>query len=232
MDTKPFEAHLKATLDDERLSRTERDALLALLKENGAPGSAPEHLAQLRASAFRLVEEHIVDPKVRLLLAWLEDVIKVMARVAPPAPTHSSKAYFSPGNDCRHAVIGEFGRAKKSADVCVFTITDDRITDAILAAHRRGVRVRVITDDDKSLDVGSDAERLARAGIVLRIDRTEHHMHHKYALFDELRLLNGSYNFTRSASEFNEENLILTEEEALVRVFREHFEGLWTALEN
>ena len=111
--------------------------------------------------------------------------------------------------------------------MCVFTITDDRIADAMLAAHRRGVRVRVITDNDKALDEGSDAQRLERAGVALRIDQTEHHMHHKFAVFDGERLLTGSYNWTRSAARNNEENLIVTRDPGLVRAFSEEFERLW-----
>jgi hypothetical protein len=33
----------------------------------------------------------------------------------------------------------------------VFTITDDRITEEIVDALKRGVAIRIITDNDKSL---------------------------------------------------------------------------------
>ncbi len=42
-----------------------------------------------------------------------------------------------------------------------------------------GVAIRVLSDDDKSADEGSDVMRFERAGIPVRVDRTEHHMHHK-----------------------------------------------------
>ena len=41
-------------------------------------------------------------------------------------------------------------------------------------------------------------------------------MHHKFALFDGRRLMTGSFNWTRSASEQNEENLIVTADPVLV----------------
>jgi len=43
-------------------------------------------------------------------------------------------------------------------------------------------------------------------------------------------LLNGSYNWTRSASSFNDENLIVTSEPALVQTFTRQFEALWNGL--
>ena len=81
-----------------------------------------------------------------------------------------------------------FGTARASVDVCVFTITDNRIVDAMERAHRRNVQVRVISDDDKAMDAGSDIDRLERMGIPVRVDRSEHHMHLKFAIFDKSKL--------------------------------------------
>ena len=89
--------------------------------------------------------------------------------------------------------------------ICVFTITDDRITDNIIDAHGRGVQVRVISDNDKAHDRGSDLSRLRRHGLPVAFDKTPDHMHHKFAVFDSKLLVSGSYNWTRSAADRNEE---------------------------
>ena len=62
------------------------------------------------------------------------------------------------------------------------------------------------------------------------MDRTEAHMHHKFAIFDGTWLLSGSYNWTRSASEANEENLIQSKDMPLLAQFSRRFELLWAAL--
>lgn len=139
----------------------------------------------------------------------------------------SSEAYFSPDDNCPQKVADLFGKARKKIDICVFTITDDRIASAILAAHRRGVVIRVITDNEKAEDLGSDIGRLADAGISVRIDQTEFHMHHKFAIFDDALLMNGSYNWTRGAAENNKENFIVTNDAALIASFKTAFERLW-----
>lgn len=141
-----------------------------------------------------------------------------------------ARAYFSPGHDCLSAIVSELDDATATLDVCVFTITDDRISKAVLAAHRRNVCVRIVTDNDKSNDEGSDIARLARAGIEVRVDRSPHHMHHKFAIVDGRRLINGSYNWTRSAAEHNQENVVVTDSRSLVRAFSTEFEGLWQKL--
>jgi mitochondrial cardiolipin hydrolase len=139
-----------------------------------------------------------------------------------------SIAVFSPGNGPLMEIIRQFDRARKTADVCVFTITDDRISSAIQRAHDRGVEIRILSDDDKSFDEGSDIQRLKSGGIACRMDvgRTAH-MHHKFAIFDGQRLLTGSFNWTRSATDFNEENLLVTSDPVLVQAFADRFEKLW-----
>ena len=52
-------------------------------------------------------------------------------------------------------------------------------------------------------------------------------MHHKFAVFDSRTLLFGSYNWTRSAAQDNEEDLVVVRERGLVSSFLAEFERLW-----
>lgn len=92
------------------------------------------------------------------------------------------------------------------------------------------MKIRIITDNDKAADEGSDADRLAAAGVPVRVDRTAYHMHHKFAIFDQKSLLNGSYNWTRSAAENNEENFVILDLPPLVSRFQKQFDQLWDSL--
>jgi phosphatidylserine/phosphatidylglycerophosphate/cardiolipin synthase-like enzyme len=155
-------------------------------------------------------------------------------RISPPQNEKGEKpisdvtqAYFSPGDDCLDAVISALQKATNTLDICVFTISDDRISKEILACFRRGVKVRIITDNEKMLDLGSDIAEFKVAGIPLKIDTSTAHMHHKFAIIDRSRLLNGSYNWTRSAALHNQENLVVSSEHALVESFQQEFNRLW-----
>lgn len=114
-----------------------------------------------------------------------------------------------------------------SLDICVFTITNNRIADAIIREHRRGVRVRVITDNHTSGALGSDVEKIADRGIPVKIDVSEGHMHHKFAVIDGKLLINGSFNWTRGAGMCNYENVTIQNDEHLAKLFSEEFEKLW-----
>ena len=136
-------------------------------------------------------------------------------------------AYFSPGPDCRIAIEQAMETALDELLICVFTISDDRLSDAIQRAHRNGLTVRVISDNDKMEDKGNDVERLSLSGVDVRIDRSPEHMHHKFMVVAGHTVLTGSYNWTRSAETRNEENLVVLDDPVLAGRFAEEFERIW-----
>jgi|SRR5262245_6065630 len=219
---------LSQSLADRGLQSAEK-AALAEWAARHARDDADRALA--RSRAFALARSAIQGEALRVI-DWLEDVIKVLSRpAASPVALEPAAAFFSPSPTCVQEVLRQFNTARQTCDVCVFTITDDRITDAILRAHARGVKVRVLTDDEKSHDLGSDIDRLKAAGIPCKMDVGNiAHMHHKFALFDGRRLMTGSFNWTRSASEQNEESLLTTLDPVLVSAFAERFERLWSRM--
>lgn len=220
-------AVLVRTLEDRRVSRNERQALADVFQGLEHAG---QRLSFCRES-FALARERLADPASHELLAWLEDVVRAAWHQPPQANSADAvEAHFSPGEDCPRRIVQLFQRAKHTADVCVFTITDNRLADAIIAAHRRGIGIRVVTDNEKVNDEGSDIPRLRDAGIEVRVDRSEFHMHHKFAIFDDCPLLTGSFNWTRGAAERNEENFIITSDPRLIRLFAQRFERLWDKL--
>lgn len=214
---------LKRTLSDFRLSRGEKRIVGDMAAEAERAGL---DLDFLRHRAFALAQQELNGPEAKQIVEWLEDVIKVL-RARPPEELPRPRVYFSPGEECLNAVRGALARASKSADICVFTITDDRVTDEILETAARGVAVRIITDDDKSLDAGSDISRLRSRGVPVRCDRSEYHMHHKFAVIDGEIVLTGSYNWTRGAADRNEENLVILQDSRLAGEFIAVFERLW-----
>ncbi|MGV3586026.1 MAG: phospholipase D-like domain-containing protein [Adhaeribacter sp.] len=146
------------------------------------------------------------------------------------SPKTTSQAYFSPGETCLNAIISGINKAQRSLKICVFTISDDRITRAILQAHRKGIQVKILTDNEKLFDKGSDIRELAQVGVPVRIDNSPNHMHHKFAILDDKTVLTGSYNWTRSAALYNHENLITSGDTNLVKDFGHEFDRLWAEM--
>lgn len=215
---------LEASLEDFAISRSERKELKALLAN--IQGNKTEQ-AKVRQLAFRLATNAIEEVGELTAMDWLEGVIKLL--YANEMKIKAS-AYFSPGDDCLHRIRRLIGEARRSLDICIFTLTDNRIVRKLEEAQQRGLRMRIISDDLKSEDLGSDLDHLKQLGIPCRFDRTQAHMHHKFAIADQDLLLTGSYNWTRSASTENNENIIVTNNRALVNSFSHEFERLWRTL--
>lgn len=219
----PYELQgiLAKTWDDQQLSRGERQALSTLF----STGKRLEP-AMVRNAAFAHAREALGNSlEPARVLDWLEEVLKLSQPVA--AATTICEVHVSPGETCPRRIVSLLDQCRTHLDICVFTITDDRLASAILAAHARRVAVRIITDNEKAFDPGSDIQRLEKAGVPVCIDCTPFHMHHKFALFDKRLLLNGSYNWTRGAAESNEENFLITGEPRLLEPYTELFESLW-----
>lgn len=217
--------HLKLSLEDDFLSKPERKSLRALVDQQPL---SEEQLSLLRNKVFELANEKATPKNYNFVLTWIKDATQAL--VSHAKPDSASDAYFSPGETCRDIIIKQIQGAVSQLQICVFTISDDVISNAILLAHKKGLAIRIITDNDKSLDEGSDIETLAKAGIAVKMDRTANHMHHKFMVADQKALITGSYNWTRSAARFNHENILLTYESGVINSFAREFDQLWNNL--
>lgn len=223
---------LNATLADHKLSRTERRALKEIIAELDPD---PNQTAFLRHRAFEVARTALAKTSSPTgsaeVINWLEDIVKLMIPRPDDEPLATTAiARFSPGDDCPDQIMRLLKGARKSIDICVFTITDNRLSQEIERCHQRGVNVRIISDNDKATDRGSDVHELDRSGLKVAYDESDKHMHHKFAIFDRSTLLTGSYNWTRSAYRENEENIVVTDDPRLVSGFTEEFDTLWARL--
>lgn len=223
-------------MDLDALDRTLRDSAQDFTLDNNEKFELRQIGQQLDAGRIRFLRNRAFDiardamraePAAAMdVLRWLEQVVKTLD-VAGERATTVSSAYFSPGDTCLRRLRELMRACRQTLDVCVFTIADDRLSETILECHARGVVVRVVSDNDKRHDAGSDIDQLIARGVPVRLDDSPYHMHHKFALFDGRLLANGSFNWTRSATVNNDENLVVSDDANLMRVFGQQFETLW-----
>lgn len=216
---------LEQSIDDFVLSKFEKKILEAKLstKKFGT-----KEIESLRNSVYLIANEKCTNSNQSKLVKWMHDAYLILS-----LNTNNSfycNTYFSPGYDCLNTINKHIQNCQSNLNICVFTISDDRIRSEIVDALHRGVEVRIISDDDKMNDRGSDINYLSQHGAHIRIDNSPHHMHHKFAIFDDKIVLSGSYNWTRSAAEYNHENIIETNNMDALHNFSSEFERLWDAM--
>jgi len=224
---KELERALRDTFEDYRLSKTEKVAFRDLLEDYK---HETDTLSFVRNKAFDLVNQHMQTERSFDVGAykWLEHIVKsIDSARASNLSGIKNEVYFSPGCECKNRIVSLINNARNSVDVCVFTISDDGISDALYAAHKRNVSVRIITDNDKANDLGSDVDNLRDKGLPVVKDVSPNHMHHKFAVVDSRYLINGSFNWTRSASKYNNENITVVGDADLVDKFSKKFDEMW-----
>jgi|TARA_R110001583_G_scaffold31043_8_gene106604 phosphatidylserine/phosphatidylglycerophosphate/cardiolipin synthase-like enzyme len=138
-------------------------------------------------------------------------------------------SYFSPNRGSADILIGFIDRCNVSIDAAVYSITHDRISDALVRAKDRGVNVRVITDKTQSYNRWSDDKKLEEANIpVLKLGRAwRGSMHNKFIIGDRKSLGTGSFNWTKNADKNNSENFVIIRLAYVVREFEKEFKNLW-----
>jgi phosphatidylserine/phosphatidylglycerophosphate/cardiolipin synthase-like enzyme len=221
-----FLIHLKKSVSDGLFVSSEKQHLK---RELESLNLTKRQCDLLRSELFKHAQSVINSINYSSVLNWVEEINKLLL-TAPKEEAPSESIYFSPGESCLNAIISAIKNLKKEAKICLFTISDDRISDELITAHNRGVQIKIITDNDKLFDKGSDINKLTDAGILVKTDFTDRHMHHKFALFDNKMTITGSYNWTRSAEQYNHENVLTTNSKRIYTAFEEEFDRLWNNL--
>ncbi|MBR9700442.1 hypothetical protein GOV11_01090, partial [Candidatus Woesearchaeota archaeon] len=115
---------------------------------------------------------------------------------------------FCPQEKCEKAIVSAINSAEKEIKFMTFTFTSDPIGEALLDASDRGVAVQGVFE--KRLNPKySEYPKLLEWGIDVSLDGNSGTMHHKVFIIDNTTVITGSYNPTWSASEKNDENLLI-----------------------
>jgi phosphatidylserine/phosphatidylglycerophosphate/cardiolipin synthase-like enzyme len=115
--------------------------------------------------------------------------------------------------------------ARLNVDVAIYSLSLNSIRDALLRAHDRGVRVRMVMESD-NLD-RSDPQKLKDAGIPILGDRREGLMHDKFMVIDNSEVWTGSMNYTDSGAYADNNNLIRIHSVKMAEDYTKEFEEMF-----
>lgn len=146
------------------------------------------------------------------------------AQQSPTATSTQVRVYFSPDGGCTEAVVETVGKAKASILVQAYSFTSAPIAKALVDAHKRGVKVRVILDKSQRSERYSSADFLHNARVPTSIDTKHAIAHNKIMVIDGRTVITGSFNFTKAAEESNAENLLVIEDMALARKYSDNWQ--------
>lgn len=151
---------------------------------------------------------------------------------APPAENDSPKIqYYFPraGQKAQPELISIIDSANKSLDVAIYSFTDKQVASAIIRAHQRGVSVRLISDREQSAGQYQKTilKSIQKAGIPIKIDTHTGIMHLKVTIADQKIATTGSFNYTKSAEDSNDEVFVVLNDAKSAHDFENEFNNMW-----
>lgn len=123
-------------------------------------------------------------------------------------------------------VIAAIDTATTSVDIAVFGFDHPGITQAVLRAHARGIRVRFVGFADE-LQTSDGMKAIQSAGVPMSLRQSSSLMHHKFMIVDGVKVAFGSMNFTTYAANQNDENLVFTTSAELASIFQGEFDQMF-----
>lgn len=131
--------------------------------------------------------------------------------------------YFSPDDGAADEIIAEIEAARERIRFLAFVFTSDEIADAMLERAEAGVVVQGVMES-RTIDGQYDEYgRLQSAVHDVLLDGNPYTMHHKVIIIDDETVITGSYNFSRSAEAYNDENVLIIHDADVARLFVEEF---------
>lgn len=131
------------------------------------------------------------------------------------------KIYYNQEVRANELVIDEIQKAEKYVYFAIYTFTRTDIKDALLAAKLRGLDVRGVVDREQTKKLDEQRKivgELEQAGIKISFQDHSAIMHLK-TLVTEKSFVSGSYNWTSSATNLNDEILEIGRDEDLRRQY-------------
>jgi hypothetical protein len=144
--------------------------------------------------------------------AILIGILSLLASLGHAAETFSPArvaVYFSPSGGATDAVVREVNAATQQILVQAYSFTSAPIAKALVAAHKRGVKILAVLDTSNETGKYSAATFLNNAGIAPLIDDQHAIAHSKVMVIDSATIITGSFNFTKAAEEKNAENMLV-----------------------
>ncbi len=131
--------------------------------------------------------------------------------------------------DYEPAALSIIDGAEDHVYVIEYVIYDDGVVagllDAMVAAHDRGVDVRILADEEAA-ETAQAIDALAAAGVDAKLDSPSTTVHNKLILADD-QVLVGSHNFSDNAMTENHEASLLVRDPDVATWYEGYFQAMW-----
>lgn len=124
--------------------------------------------------------------------------------------------------------------AQHTVDLAIFDLEEPSAANALLAARKRGVKVRIVTDSDNMAEKGNSRVprqihvAMQKAGIPIKGDNRRPFMHNKFMIIDGETVVTGSLNLTPYSMYRDNNNSLRIRSKQLAANYQAEFDRLFT----
>ena len=180
----------------------------------------------MRIHSMKIAEDYSVEFK-----EMFEDNMfgpNVVAKTPNPTVTIDDTRidiYFSPDDGVLSALASLLSSAQESIHFLAFSFTSNDLGVIVREKAEAGLTIAGVMDQEQvSSNQGTEYDPFKQADLDVRIDGNAGQMHHKVFIVDEKIVVLGSYNFSQSAEERNDENIIIVYNAVIAEQFMLEFE--------
>jgi phosphatidylserine/phosphatidylglycerophosphate/cardiolipin synthase-like enzyme len=139
--------------------------------------------------------------------------------------------YFAPEKELAPIIGDLVNTAQSEILFMAFSFTVDLIGEPMLERAEAGVTVRGVfetTGSETQFSYYGDMQDAGLANMQVRQDGNPRVMHHKVIIIDRQTVVLGSFNFSASANDNNDENIVIVHDPTFTSFFVEEFNTVWS----
>ncbi len=130
------------------------------------------------------------------------------------------EVYFCPQDACDKKIENLISSSEHSIHCALYDVNIDSILNLLDQKKKEIDDVKIVVDDDSLL------EREIRSGYFKKDDENQL-MHNKFCIFDNKKVLTGSYNPTKGSTNSDNNNIIIIYSETVADNYEKEFTELW-----
>jgi phosphatidylserine/phosphatidylglycerophosphate/cardiolipin synthase-like enzyme len=192
-------------------------------------GTYDDNNNMIRIRSTKIAENYSVEFKEMFEENRFGD--NVLAQTPYPTVTLDStrvETYFSPDDHVLTALYNLLSGSEKSIYFLAFSFTSNELGATIRKKAEAGLDIKGVMDEEQvASNAGTEFDPFRQAGLDVLIDGNDGQMHHKVFIVDGKIVALGSYNFSRSAEEQNDENLIIIYNEKIAEFLMQEFQRVY-----
>jgi len=130
---------------------------------------------------------------------------------------------FTPGENCTQTIVDLIRQSKTSILIQASAFSSDAITDALVAAKRRNVNIKILFDKALWTAQNTTAVTLLEEEIPIFLDKKVLLAHNNVMIVDHRQVITGSFDFTPDAQEKNADNLLVLENKNIAKRYEDNW---------